>query len=282
MSRETSTGLPVALGLALLGGLALASCGGDPEKKGLLAYESAIEALMVQDERVSEELADLRGDLGTGLARKEDQAAYGRDTAIPFYRRFKESAAAQKPESPRLQKVHGVLVDYVGARVGYVEAFDLFLKASDNEGQRRLEAAQAPLMEAEDALSQEAGADGVVPEVAQSFLLVRSFVERVYGPFQRGQATVAQVEEALRQHLLPTLAKASDATKDSLTAQGVAGAAARWVKAARDFYQALAQALPQQEALRKSGMETKELWNRSEELRTQFLADLKAYRESLR
>lgn len=274
--------LPSALLLAVLGGLGPASCGGNPEKKGLLAYEAAVESSMAQDDRVTAELTDLRGDLGTGLAKGEDQSSYGREQALPFYRRFRESAAAQKPEAPRLRKVNEVLVDYLDARIGYVEAFDAFLKTSDNEAQRRLEEAQAPLIEAEEALKKEPAAEGVLQEVAQSFLMVRSFVERVYGPFQRGQATMAQVEEALRQHVLPSLGRAAEASKGSLTEKGTAGAAARWVKAARDFYQALVQALPQQEALQKSGMETQDRWDRSEDLRKAFLAEFRAYRESLR
>jgi hypothetical protein len=282
MRQRIHSALPAALGLAVLGGLGPSACGGNPEKKGLAAYEAAVEASMAQDDRVCEELADLRGDLGTGLARKEDQSVYGREQALPFYRRFREASAALRPEAPRLRKVHGVLLEYLDARIGYVEAFDAFLKSSDSEAQRRLEAAQAPLFEAEDALKKEAGPEGVLPEVAQSFLLVRSFVERVYGPFQRGQASVAQVEEALRQHLMPALGRAAEASKGSLTAPGTAGAAARWVKAAREFYQALGQALPQQEALQKSGMATQEKWKQSEDLRERFLADLKSYRESLR
>jgi hypothetical protein len=268
--------------LALLGALLLPSCGGDPEKAALPAYQAALEDAMAQDERISADLKDLRADLGTGHARKEDQSTFGGEQALPFYRRFRETAGAIRPEAPRLQKVHAVLREYIDARVSYLESFDAFLKASDNDSQRRLETAQAPLLDAEDALRQVAGTGSVAPEVAQAFLMVRSFVERVYGPFQRGQATSGQVEEALRKHLVPALDRAADATQADLASADASGAAARWVKAAKEFYQALGQALPQQEQLQKSGLATKEHWDRSEDLRGRFLAEFRTYRESLR
>jgi hypothetical protein len=272
----------IALGLAVLGGLAPSSCGGDPEKAGLRTYEAAVEGLMAQDDRVTAELTDLRSDLLTGHAREADQSTYGREQALPFYRRFRESATGLHPGAPRLLAAHKILLDYLEERTAYLEAFDAFLRVSDTDDRRALDALQAPLVQADEAFRGTLGTSPVGPEVGQAFLMADSFRSKVFAPFQRGQATVAQVEDALRKHMIPALERAAEASKGSLAAEGPAGAGARWAKASREYHQALLQALPRLEVLQKSGLATQSRWERSQELRGTFLAEFKAYRESLR
>jgi len=276
--------LPFALPSLLLAALAAgsSSCRADPEKTELAAYELAVEDLMARDDRVTAELADLREDMGTGLGRGDEYVTFSREQALPFYRLLRETASGLRPQASRLAKVHRHLLDYAEARAAHLEQFEGLLRLSKASDEERLLSAQRDLIEAERALLEKTGGRIGENAVAEALGATLVFQQRTYTPYGRGQKTMKQVEEAIRNELLTAYLRAADATKADLADEGAKGAGARWVRAADAFYRALLESLPRQEALRAAGLSVEERWAVSEEARKEFLEGFKAYRESLR
>lgn len=264
---------------ALLLAAGLASCGGSPEKEGLRAYELAVEGPMAEDGRVAGDLSDLRKDLLAANAGAEDQGRYAREQGIPFYRRFRESMAAVPVLDPRLAEVHRHLLAYADHRLAYLDAIDRFLAATESEALRRLRDLQGPWEEAQRELMDLTGGQIEDREAAEAMTVRQLFMERVLGPFQRGQAPRDRVEEALRKEVLPRLERAAAKPPGP----GPAGAAlAKWARAELAFFREIAGTLAQQEALQATAIVSQDEWDAAEERRAQYLEELKAYRGSLR
>ncbi len=261
---------------------ALAACGGNPEKKALRSYEASVEDLMAEDGRVSARLADIREDLLSANAASADQAKFGREQALPFFRRFVEAAGALSPEAPRLQKIHGTLREYLVQRIAYLDSIEAFLAAEQSPAMERLKKSQAAVDSAQKELA--AKIEGTVPErdVAEAVKVGALFNQQVLAAFQQGRVKASDVEDAIRQQVIPRLERVADRLKDRMASDGVDGATARWAKVEVEFYRDLAASVPWQEETRKSALQVQDHWKQSEDLRARFLEDLKAYRESLR
>jgi hypothetical protein len=271
--------------LTVAAALALCACGGNPDKEALRAYEAGVENLMAEDGRISAQLKDIREDLITSNAAASDQTAFTRDQALPFYRRFREAAAKAVTGGPRLQLINKDLLEYVEERVGYLESIEAFFKGSKGGSMERLQEIQVPWEAAQKDLQHMLeGTGGKIAEqdVAEALGTRVQFMERVYGPFQRGQVDADAVEKVLRGELLPRLARVAERTKGDRAAEGGNGIIARWAAAELAFYQELAAGIPQQDLLQKAGSASGEHWKKSVEVREKYLTGLRAYRESLR
>jgi hypothetical protein len=260
--------------LLLVAALTLPACGGGGEKRALLAYEAAVESLMTEDEGVAARLKDLREDVRSSSASMEDQAVYAREQALPFYRRFREAAGKAPVKEPRLAKIHVRLVEYVDKRVASMDATAAVKKAGESETLKRLAAAQEPMQP----ISEEVQAwieklGGRLPdrEAAEAMAITGLFNQNVYAPFTRGQKTAEDVLQALRSEVQPRVARVRERTKEQVGAPGFAGTVARWAKAEDEILRVVAASLPELEA-----------WTEAETLRTKYLEELRAYRESLR
>jgi hypothetical protein len=265
--------------------LSLASCGGDPERDALRAYEAAVEKLMEEEGKVTARLVDLREDLRAGGAAGDEQAAYGRDEALPFYERFKAAAARAPAGTERLRGIHARLLEYADRRTGYLKAVDAFLAGTRSEGMERLKRGQGPrdaAVQELKAAAEKTGGDLGDAAAADAYMRLMMFIQKKYDPFQQGTLPLEDVEAALRNDVLPRLQSVADRTRDRRTAEGPAGAIARWSAAELAFMQELAATLPQQVVLQEARTTSLKAWDESVALREKYLADLRAYRESLR
>jgi hypothetical protein len=279
--------MPVKARLAapLAAALALAACGGKPEKAALRTYEAAVEGLMEEDGRVSAQLTDLYKDMATANAGAKEQSAYGRDQALPFYTRFREAAARAPAEQPKLRAVHAGLLEYLDERLAYLRGFEALIEASGSESLERLRRLEAPWQAAQEDLAkgiQEDGGKLDDPDATAVLQDRMKFMSRVYEPFQRGQVAGDDVEKALRIVLIPRLSRIAERTKEQRAVQGPAGVLARWAAAELAFFQEMASSIPQQQALQKARDEVQDHWKKSGELRDAYLAALRSYRDSLR
>ena len=273
---------PLLLAAAVL---ALAACGGDPEKQALRAYEAAVERLMTEDEEITARLKDLRQDFDSNSTGLEDLVAYGTEQALPFYRRFRETAAKTPAEGPRLGKIHARLVEYVGQRIGYVEGNEAVLAATRSEAMTRFHASQEPLQaiaKEVGAILEKSGGRLADREVSEAMAIGALFMDRLYGPFLRGQVPQKETEAGLRGEVLPRLERLAEKTKEHRTAEGTDGSLARWAKAQLEYFRELAATLGEQQAMQQADARAQERWSRAEELRSKYLEELRAYRESLR
>jgi len=269
----------------LVAALSLPACSGGAEKRALLAYEAAVESLMTEDEGVSARLKDLREDVQASSASMEDQATYAREQALPFYRRFREAVGKAPVAEARLGKIHVRLVEYVDRRVASIDATAVVKKASESETLKKLEAAQAPM----GAISEEVQAwiektGGRLPdrEAAEAMAVAGVFNQNVYAPFTRGQKSAEDVLQALRTEVQPRVTKVLERTKDFAASQGFQGTVARWAKAEDAILRIVASSLPELQAYRLAEARAEETWTEAEALRTKYLEELRAYRESLR
>lgn len=271
-----------ALTLALA--LALGSCGGNSEKEALRAYEAGVEDLMAEDGKVSAHLKDIREDLITANATEMDLTDFARDQALPFYRRFREAAAKAVTSGERLPQIHKDLQAYLDDRLAYLESMDAFGKGATGDPMERLQAAQAPLDAAQKDLQRIYGGSGskVPQDVAEVLGTAVQFMERVYGPFQRGQMEGDAVEKVLRGEVLPRISRLAERTKGERAAEGDDGIVARWAAAEQAFFQELAACIPRQAVLLKAGAAAEEKWKSALDRREKFLTGLRSYRESLR
>ena len=273
--------LPFALLVASLGTLP-AGCGPDPDRAELASYEARVEELMGTDEKVTAELVDLRSDMGSGIGNGDEYATYAREQALPFYRRMKKTAEELHPQAPRLAKVHQALHEFADARSAHLEGFEGFLKKSRSFDATRLASAQNEAAEAEKALVAATGGRISENAVAEAVGAAMVFQQRTLAPYGRGQVTAKAFEDAIRTEVLPVFARAGEATKGDLAAEGAKGAGARWVRAAEGLYRAMLDMLPMQDAIRAAREDIEEKWAAAEDARKRFLDGFKAYRESLR
>ena len=273
--------LPLALLVASLGALP-AGCGPDPDRTELAAYEARVEDLMGRDEKVTAELVDLRSDMASGIGNGDEFATYAREQALPFYRLVKKTADELHPQAPRLAKVHQALHEFADARAAHLEGFDGFLKKSRAFDANRLASAQQEAGEAEKALVAATGGRITDNAVAEAVGAAMVFQQRTLAPYGRGQVTAKAFEDAIRTEVLPVFARAGEATKGDLAAEGAKGAGARWVRAAEGLYRAMLDMLPIQDAIRTAREDIESKWAAAEDARERFLEGFKAYRESLR
>jgi len=266
----------LAAALVLAAPLGLTACGGNPEREALRAYEASIEKLMEEDGRIAGRLADLAQDLPAGgAAAASAQTEFGRNEAAPFLVRFKEAAAKAPAEAERLRKVHGMLTAYLDHRLAYLRAVDAHLAARDGEAMGRIQKSQEALAAAMNDLHDKSGGKFQDPIAA-------GFFEKRYAPFKAGEAPAETVEEALRKDVLPRIAAIADRTKGQVTEEGLPGSVARWAAAELAFFQELAATLPQQAVVFGSWKTSQEEWEASTKAREEFIAALRAYRDSLR
>jgi hypothetical protein len=265
--------------------LCLAACGGKSEKNALRAYEASVEDLMAEDGKVSAQLTDLWKDMVTANAAAKDQTAFGREHALPFYDRFRQAAAKAPAEHANLRAVHADLLAYLDERIAYLRSFEALYEASNGEVMERLRKMESPWQASLQELGKgiEAAGGKIADADVQRALRDRvTFMAQLYEPFGQGRVPARDVEKALREVILPQLARIADRTKDQLTAEGAPGVLARWAAAETAFFQELASTLPAQEAVRKAKIDVQERWKVSGELRDRYLARLRTYRDSLR
>ena len=266
----------------LAAALALAACTGDAEKEALRAFEAAVEDLMEEDGEVAAHLADLREDLLTANSAASDQSAYAREQALPFYRRFRETASRAPAEGPRLRGIHGTLVEYADERLGYLESLESFLAATKSEAMARLRGFQGPWEAAQKELVEKTGGRVADRDTADAINARVLFMQSLDAPSQGGQARAEDLEAGLRGELLPRLSRVAERTKDQRTAEGPEGAVARWAAAELAFFQELGTTIPQQQNLQKAAGATQEHWAKAEGLKKKFLEDLRGHRDGLR
>lgn len=270
-------------GLLLLLASTLPSCGGNPAKAGLLAYESAMEVTMAEDGRVSASLSDLKEDLFAANARSVDQARFARETAGPFYDRFRAAAAAAPTADPRLEEVHGILLQYVDHRVAYLAAIETCLATAETGVMRKLLEATIAVQEVREAFR--TGTGGKMDrEAADAATTVQLFVERVLEAFRNGKVDLAYVQKALGEQVQPRLlrvaARLVPAGPEPEAA--VDRAVVAWARGELAFFKVLEEALPVQEKAQQALRDTEDHWAQAEALRAKYLRDLGAYRESIR
>ena len=268
--------------LLLLAAAAIPACGGNPEKLALRSYEASVEDLMAEDGRVSAKLTDLLKDFQASNGTSSDQANYGKEQALPFYRRFRESAAALHPATDRLGKIHATLREYLGERVAYLESIAAFLSSEESPAMDRLGKAQGVLQVSQKEMLEKVADGPKDREVARAMQAHMMFMQQIFTPFQQGQAKPEEVESILRKEVIPLFERIHDRLRDRIAGEGAEGATARWAKAEFDFFRELAETLPGQAEMQKSALLVQDHWKQSGDLRARFLEDLKAYRESLR
>ena len=271
---------PAALLLPAI--LALAGCGGGGEREALRAYEAALEKSIEEDGRIEARLKDLREDLLAGTATAEEMDAYAKTEASPFYARLRELASKTPAGAERLAKVHAVLLDYVDQRTAYLAALGAFLAGDRGEPMRRLHAARKAGDDAYQELAKRTGGNVADAGLQDAMNVASLFMQAKYTPFQAGKVPVDEVEAALRGELLPRLQKVAERSKANLAAEGAPGAIARWAAAELGFFQELAASLPVQATLQKNALASQKAWDAGGEARAKYLADLRAYRDSLR
>ena len=266
----------------LAAALLLPACGGGAEREALRTYEASVEKLMEEDAAVGARLTDLREDLLRDGSAAAGMVAYSRAEASPFYARFREAAAKAPAQAERLAKVHALLLEYLDHRAAYLASIEGFLAAEQGGGMDRLKKAQEAWDASERDLEKLTG--GQVPDTGAMDARNRrnQFMGARFQPFQMGKIPVEDVEESLRNDLLPRLQKVAERSRGNLAAEGVPGAIARWAAAELAFFQELAAALPLLAAVQKSAQVSQKEWEGAGEVRERYIAELKSYRESLR
>jgi hypothetical protein len=271
-----------ALLLAPILALAAASCGGSGERAGLRAYETAVEDLMAEDGRISSQAAEIRKDLLAQNRSSAEESSFGREQAIPFYRRFGEKAGSLKPADARLAAVHATLREYVAERLRSLESMESFLVARTAPAIVAQEAFEQRWQEARNEVAGRAAGKLDDREVVDALGRAEIFLTRRYVPFLRGQVPRAAIEKDIRGELIPPLERIAARTRAHLEAEGLDGAVARWARAEVEFLGALAASLAPMEVLQRDALATTSAWESAEGLREKFLDGLKAYRESIR
>lgn len=279
MGKMTVIARPAAI---LAAALALAACGGSAEREALRTYEASVERLMEEDGKVGARLADLREDLLLDGAATEAMGAYSRAEAAPFYARFREAAAKAPAQAERLAKVHALLLEYIDHRAAYLAAIDGFLAADRGGGMARLQKAQSAWDAANRELESKAGGQLTDPGALDAMNRRIQFMQARFNAFQQGKIPVEDVEEALRNDLLPRLQKVAERSRANLTAEGTPGVVARWAAAELAFFQELAATLPLLSSVQKSAQASQTEWDGAAEVRARYIAALRAYRDSLR
>jgi hypothetical protein len=260
----------------------LPSCGESAEKEALRVYESAVEAPMGEDEAVTARLKDLWEDILSEKIREKDQVKYGREQALPFYRRFAGVAAGLAPAPERLAKAHGILKEYVARRIAYLETVEGFIGAQTGPEVVSLGEKRKAWQEALEALARENGGRITDAEAAQAHLSAQAFLEKVYPPFLGGQLSLEMTEQILRQKVLPPVEAVAARLSGDATSQGEPGAMARWALFQSAYFREIAATLPRMEAISRSGRQARDGWEESQKLRLDFLDRLGAFRESAR
>lgn len=272
----------LAATLAIAAALALCACGGSVEKEALRTYEASVEKFMEEDGRVAARLKDLRDDLLNDNASTEEMVAYSGAEAAPFYNRFKEAAAKAPAQAEALAKVHARLLEYIDHRLAYLAAIDGFLAIHRGGGMDRLRKTQLAWDASVAELNEKTGGKIPDPGAADAIRRRTLFMKAKYEQFQMAKIPVEEVEEALRNEVLPRLQKVAERSQGNLAAEGVPGAVARWAAAELAFFQELAATLPLQVTVQKNALASQKEWEGAEEVRGKYISGLRAYRDSLR
>ena len=281
-TRPTALSAPLA-GLTLLAaGLLAGSCSGNPAKEELRGYEAIVNTLVEEDISVTAQLENFRKDLSIGNEEAEAMGEYGRTQALPFYRRFRERISAVGVLASKLQEVHKILGEFVDHRVAYLEAMNDVLVSSGSEGQMEIVRMEDALREAHARVQRSTGGKLEDPDVLEAIAMRQVFMQRALAPFSRGQVPVGVVEKGLNEDVIPRLKKVADRTAAQRDDLGPAGAIAHWAATELAYFQAVGRNLPEQARIQNLAARSQESWDLSVSARQTYLADLKAYRESLK
>jgi hypothetical protein len=275
--------IPPARAALLLLALALAAaCGGDAAKKEFLSYEASIEAPMAEDGTMDARLTDFMEDIRTANARTEDLATYAAGQALPFYRRFAEVVGKVGPAAEGLAAAHGVLREYVAARIAALDAVQELVAAGNRDSMKRLRELEAGLLQARRETLQATQGQFQDREMGEAFRESVLFAQQSWEPFQRGQVAPEALLEALRSRLLPALVRAAEKGRPKIAEKGVEGTLARWARAELDFQNQLVVTLPDYDRNRVARTAVEDHWKRAEERRKKYLEDVRTYREGLK